>query len=83
MTSLTRPAGCLESLVHYKLLLAEREPDERANVVEDCLAKLDKLKLVDPMRRWRYDDLGAYLHANDSEATHARVTGLQIRPHTR
>ncbi|KAH9854091.1 rab-protein geranylgeranyltransferase [Lenzites betulinus] len=56
---------CMESLVFYKRLLLRRYgdhmPDERRQELgSECLELLAKLQEIDPDRRRRYDDLGAF-----------------------
>jgi len=48
---------CMESLVHYKRLLVRHEPHEADTHKTSCLALLEKLGRVDPMRRRRYEEL--------------------------
>lgn len=69
-----RSAGCLDSLVYYKRLLvsllgkeeATREEREQLNL--EALGMLQKLAQVDPMRKCRYQDLGAYLRSGLSKS---------------
>lgn len=52
--------GCLESIVHYKLLLLRKygaELDAKL-LSEECRVLLRCLKALDPARRRRYEDLG-------------------------
>ncbi len=59
---LTVITGCLESLVHYKLLLVnkhgEKITSDRQQLLDDCQRMLRKLKGIDPQRARRYDELG-------------------------
>ncbi|TDL27269.1 rab-protein geranylgeranyltransferase [Rickenella mellea] len=52
---------CLESLVHYKLLLVnkhgEKLTSDRQQLLDDCRRMLRKLKGIDPQRARRYDEL--------------------------
>jgi transposase len=50
--------GCTESLVRYKRLLLALRP-ERTQLVGECKGLLETLKGIDPMRRRRYEELGA------------------------
>lgn len=54
--------GCLESIVHYKILLYTHLAGSgiSAGVMEkECRGLLQRLEELDPMRRQRYRDLGA------------------------
>lgn len=59
--------GCLESLVHYKRLLlkihaqvaSQSAEVESKRLLSECQSILDKLLLVDPYRRKRYEELRA------------------------
>jgi len=50
---------CLQSLVHYKSLLAVVEPLSRPELIKDCMEMLSKLASIDPQRKRRYQDLAA------------------------
>jgi len=52
--------GCLESIVHYKLLLLRKYGAElNAKLLsEECRVLLRCLQALDPARRRRYEDLG-------------------------
>ncbi|KAL0580227.1 Rab geranylgeranyltransferase [Marasmius crinis-equi] len=49
---------CLESLVHYKRLLMQEDPNADNQVLtKDCLRLLEELRTVDPERKQRYHDI--------------------------
>ncbi|KAL4065365.1 rab-protein geranylgeranyltransferase, partial [Scleroderma citrinum] len=51
---------CMDSLVYYnKLLLEQHQPDDD-ELREKCLMILQQLEVIDPSRRFRYQDLGEY-----------------------
>jgi len=56
---------CMDSLVTYKQLLLKKHlptgSQERLDVSNQCLTLLGKLEEIDPMRRQRYQDMGAQL----------------------
>ncbi|KDN40754.1 hypothetical protein RSAG8_07929, partial [Rhizoctonia solani AG-8 WAC10335] len=46
----------LQALVHYKTLLATREPTIKPNLLQECRALAEQLIQIDPMRRRMYQD---------------------------
>jgi len=54
--------GCLESLVYYKaLMLRNHKGDvDIQTLVSECRMFLDQLKMLDPMRSQRYEQIGWY-----------------------
>ncbi|KAG8885882.1 Rab geranylgeranyltransferase [Tulasnella sp. 331] len=50
---------CMESLVHYRGLLMRHEPNNAEALKQACLITLEKLKVVDPKRRRRYEELAS------------------------
>lgn len=60
-------SGCMESIVYYKQLLLSKhssmlgKEDER-NLKTSCLTLLNELQKVDPDRKQRYLELGAYYY---------------------
>ena len=54
------PTGCMDSLVYYKRLLMQKDPEADKNtLIEDCLRLLQELRTVDPARKQRYLDIGS------------------------
>lgn len=52
-------AGCMESIVHYKLLLVNKSSGpEAASLTEECRTLLKRLQELDPSRWRRYYELG-------------------------
>jgi len=49
---------CLESLVQYKRLLINHDPENKV-LAKECLMMLGQLEQIDPYRRQRYRDLAA------------------------
>ncbi|KAF9258906.1 rab-protein geranylgeranyltransferase [Marasmius fiardii PR-910] len=50
---------CMDSLVYYKSLLMQTDSNvDKSVLIQDCLRLLQELRVVDPDRRQRYDDLG-------------------------
>ncbi|KAF8636467.1 hypothetical protein AX17_003283 [Amanita inopinata Kibby_2008] len=51
---------CLESILHYKRLLLRKhgESVDVAALSNDCIQLLRQLKMIDPLRRHRYEDIG-------------------------
>jgi geranylgeranyl transferase type-2 subunit alpha len=57
-------AGCMESLVTYKLLLLKNHmpsaSQESIDATNQCLTLLVQLEELDPMRQQRYRDMGGF-----------------------
>ncbi|KAG7452843.1 rab-protein geranylgeranyltransferase, partial [Guyanagaster necrorhizus] len=56
---------CMESIVHYKRLLISKHgaSTDTVRLVRDCHSLLEQLIELDPARRNRYKEIGAYLWA--------------------
>ncbi|KAJ7168174.1 hypothetical protein C8R43DRAFT_983299 [Mycena crocata] len=49
---------CMESLVHYKRLLLQKHPSSfNEELTNDCRRLLSELRVLDPARRRRYEDI--------------------------
>ncbi|KAJ7929265.1 rab-protein geranylgeranyltransferase [Mycena leptocephala] len=50
---------CMESLVHYKRLMLKKHPSsvDAASITNDCRRLLDELRVLDPARRRRYEEI--------------------------
>jgi len=53
---------CMESLVHYQSILLQRHALPSESLVKECLGLLEQLKIVDPARHQRYDEIGESLN---------------------
>lgn len=52
-------SGCMESIVHYKLLLLKKSPGpDPTTLADECQELLRRLQELDPSRRSRYQELG-------------------------
>lgn len=54
-------AGCMESLVHYKSIILRRHSPNSDSLTAECLNLLEQLKVLDPARRQRYEEIGKLL----------------------
>ncbi|KAJ7143831.1 hypothetical protein C8R44DRAFT_724852 [Mycena epipterygia] len=53
---------CMESLLHYKRLRLRQHPSSLdASIENDCRDLLGKLRVFDPARRRRYEDIGMFM----------------------
>lgn len=59
--SLMKSIGCMESLVHYKRLLLKNHHSsvDASSLTSDCRRLLSDLRVLDPARRRRYEEIGA------------------------
>jgi len=51
----------MDSLVYYNRLLLEKHRPHDVELREECLAMLQQLEVIDPPRRFRYQELGKRL----------------------
>ncbi|KIM57061.1 hypothetical protein SCLCIDRAFT_1219726 [Scleroderma citrinum Foug A] len=50
---------CMDSLVYYNRLLLEKHRPHDVELREECLTMLQQLEVIDPPRRFRYQELAA------------------------